>query len=463
MWQGLVVPLDGSPLAEQALPYAAALARTLGSRVVLLYVRRTVALPDEGAPDLDAIACRMRTSGVDVETHVCQTPRAEHSGRAILDAAVDLGAGLIVMATHGRGGLGRMIYGSVADQVLRHATLPVLLIPPHCERHWTVDRPLRILVPLGGAELDEAIFALLQELVRTTGAELVLLRVAETFAFTLHGDECMRCRLARARGDEPDVEPVRAWRYVEHVEARLRAAGVAAEAQVEFGSASATIARVAREREVDLIAMATHGRGGLARLVLGSVATSTLRQAPVPMLVGRPEAVRSATHGVTEAAPGLPKSPGPLTVRAIMSRQVLTIGQDDTLEEIARLMLAWDCGSALVVDDRGHLQGIVTDSDFCGRECNVPLSDFKLPRLFGRWLQKEGVEDLYQAARTMAARDVMSTPVITAIEDEPISELVRRMIACKLRQLPVVRGMVPVGMVTRHHLLRLVAHGGGPH
>jgi nucleotide-binding universal stress UspA family protein len=103
-----------------------------------------------------------------------------------------------------------------------------------------------------------------------------------------HGDQCAVCRAARAAGHQPDIEPVRVRQYLSDVAARLEASGLRVTTQAEMGQATSTIVRVALERQVDLIAMATHGRGGMQRIILGSVATDTLRRAEVPLLLVRP-------------------------------------------------------------------------------------------------------------------------------------------------------------------------------
>jgi nucleotide-binding universal stress UspA family protein len=226
MLKNLIVPLDGSPLAEHALPYAVRLARDHGARVILLHARWPVT-PEKDVPDLEQVAGPLRSEGTDIEVRVCHMPSLEECGQAILEAAASLEADLIVMATHGRGGLGRLLYGSVADQVLRQATMPVVFVSPFCERIWPDDRPLRVLVTLDGSDLSEAALDPLHDLVGTLGAELVLLRVGESIDFIKpHGDECDVCRAARARGEEPDIEPVRLKRYVEKVATRLREVGM---------------------------------------------------------------------------------------------------------------------------------------------------------------------------------------------------------------------------------------------
>jgi len=288
MVKAIVLPLDGSPLAEHALPYATAIARALKARLILLYARWPV-IPEEDGPDLQVLADQLRTEGILVETHVFHLPSLGETGQTIFEAADDLEAGLLVMATHGRGGLGRMLFGSVTDQVLRQATLPVLLVSPSSGRPWPSDRPLRVLVTLDGSEQSEAVLEPLRDLVGPLGAELVLLRVANSNDYVRpHGDQCDVCRSARSRGEEPDIEPVRVRRYVEKVADRLRVDGLRVEAEMHIGHPASIIARVAQARDVDLIAMATHGRGGLKRVVLGSVATDTLKRASVPLLLVRP-------------------------------------------------------------------------------------------------------------------------------------------------------------------------------
>ncbi len=284
----ILVPLDGSPLAEHALPVATALARAGNARLVLAYARWIANATDPRAPDLERIAEALRADGLTVETHARHLPSTEESGATLLTAAAEFKAGLIVMATHGHGGLGRVLYGSVADQVLRQTTVPLILVPPHSAGAWPADRPLRVLVPLDGSERAEAVLGPLQATLGRLAAEFVLLRVADSIDYARpHGDQCDLCRTARLAGYEPDIEPVRVRAYLDGVAARLRAGGLKVHVRGEMGEAASVIVRLAQERQVDLIAMATHGRGGLHRLILGSVATDTLRRAPVPLFLVR--------------------------------------------------------------------------------------------------------------------------------------------------------------------------------
>ena len=141
----------------------------------------------------------------------------------------------------------------------------------------------------------------------------------------------------------------------------------------------------------------------------------------------------------------------------IMSRPAITVREGTTLEEIARTLLEHRIGSVPVVDEDGKLVGIVSESDFAGKERGVPFTAFHAPNILGQWITKDGVERIYEASRRMTARDIMTSPVETLTEDTTVTDIVRRMIRQDLKRLPVVRGGRPVGMVTHHDLLRVVA------
>lgn len=109
------------------------------------------------------------------------------------------------------------------------------------------------------------------------------------------------------------------------------------------------------------------------------------------------------------------------------------------------------------MDSQGKLRGVVTESDFTGKERGVPFSVLRAPQVFGEFISAEGIEAIQARARGMTAWEIMSRPVMTAMEDEPVVDVVARMIDRDLHRLPVVRDGVPVGMVTRHDILCLMA------
>ena len=247
-----------------------------------------LAATERAESELSIVAEHLCADGVETEPHVYYDDPAA----AILDAARRLRVDLIAMSTHGRTGLGRWVYGSVADTVLRGAQVPILLAPAGAQLSWPHAGGLRVLVPLDGSELAQEAIGPAQMFAETFGAELLLLRVVEPPSYPLYGDGYAYVPI------DAEVEVAEARRYLEEEAGCLRTSGLlrgdgrAVEVQTAVGQPAAEIARVAREQHADLIAMATHGRGGLARLVMGSVATGVLQRAGLPILLTRPPAVR---------------------------------------------------------------------------------------------------------------------------------------------------------------------------
>ena len=175
MFAMILLPLDGSRRSERALPYAAGLAKVFGSELALVH-DETIGLRGDDVPAsadtlgrIAELVEALQNLGLRVWRGVIRGPAAE----AILRVADDAHADLIVMSTHGRSGLGRWLYGSVADEVLRHTILPIVLISAACERRWKIEGPFRLLVPLDGSELAESALGLAGEVADALHAELV--------------------------------------------------------------------------------------------------------------------------------------------------------------------------------------------------------------------------------------------------------------------------------------------------
>lgn len=142
-----------------------------------------------------------------------------------------------------------------------------------------------------------------------------------------------------------------------------------------------------------------------------------------------------------------------------MVEPVVVASSDTPLQEIARVMLDRRFGSLPVVDDDGVLVGIVTEADFVGSERSVPLAypTTKLPQVFRRWIEEDTFERISREACDLPVSEIMQSPVVTATADEPIEDLVERMIRHGVSRVPVVADGKPIGIVSRHDLLRLVA------
>jgi nucleotide-binding universal stress UspA family protein len=297
MSRPILVPLDGSSLDERALSYAAPLARTTGAPLHLVRAvpaasatvysgaeALSLALAQQRANRLDALealaraAARLRRQDLVVHPHVRFGPAAE----VILETSRNNGVGLLVLATRGRGGIERWLEGSVADEVVRWADVPVVVVRAGDTPTWPQRRPSRLLVALDGSAFAEAVLGPAGELAVLLGADVLLVRVVAPPSLLL------KARAPQAAAGLVEEELAAARAYLEGIAAGFQAAGRVATRVVLGATPAVSLARIARAEQVDLVALATRGRAGLARLALGSVATAMLERSPVPLLVMRP-------------------------------------------------------------------------------------------------------------------------------------------------------------------------------
>ncbi|MGH7409082.1 MAG: universal stress protein [Candidatus Methylomirabilales bacterium] len=282
----LLVPLDGSPLAEAILPVAEAWAKEEEAEVILLrgvLARHAsgggdpeiqVRAVEEGEVYLQAVADRLERRGLKrVRWAVGYDEPVAAIGQAVTQEGVDL----VAMATHGRSGLSRLLLGSVAEAVVRSARVPVLLI--RGQSAWKPWATGKILVPLDGSELSECILPVVERLAGPRDLTIILFDVIDPLPSSAVSETSMQPHQLMALRRE-DAEG-----YLAKVAEPLMGKGLRVECAVRYGRAAETIAAFAGRERADLIAMATHGRSGLSRLLLGSVAAGVLRSASVPLLL----------------------------------------------------------------------------------------------------------------------------------------------------------------------------------
>lgn len=278
----ILVPLDGSLLAEAILPVVAPLARDHGAEVILLEVMagqggQEVQLDAEleAGRYLERAAAYLRSRGVG---RVLVRVWHGEADQAIVNAATREQASIIGMSTHGRSGLDWLRFGSVAERVVRRAPVPVLLV--RGAAGWAHYGDIaRILVPLDRSEASEAVIPIVACLAGPLNLELQLLHVVE------------QAPTEPARGPAGErVSEADAETYLATVAARLGAHGLRVGVTARVGTPAELIPAVAAETKCGLIAMSTHGRSGLERLFLGSVAERVLRAVTVPVLMWKPPA-----------------------------------------------------------------------------------------------------------------------------------------------------------------------------
>lgn len=297
MYRRVMVPLDGSAFAEHALPYAALAAGQAGGalELVLVHTSYSVATMDAAihetierwqadqrereADYLEAVAARILD-----ETGVPARPVLLTGGvaGAIAQHAAHQSPDLIVMTTHGRGGLERAWLGSVADALIRQVTAPVLLVrPSDLEPGLGESRPLfrHVVIALDGSNLAEHALQTIRGLADRETL-ISLLRVVMPTRRTVPGLPTPAALFTRERAREAET-------YLADVAARLRTDFAAVEPHVltDYHPAAAIVAW-AREHGADGIALSTHGRAPALRLLLGSITDEVVRKGSVPVLVG---------------------------------------------------------------------------------------------------------------------------------------------------------------------------------
>jgi nucleotide-binding universal stress UspA family protein len=298
----VLVPLDGSPFSEQALPYGCEIARRMTGTLELVMVHR-VPLSWAGEYDiaelqkmddeirtaelsyLAQVAAGIRRQGIEVATKLLEGPVAA----ALKKHAALYPPVLIVLTTHGRGGVSRAWLGSVADELVRTISIPTLLVRPHRTQavapgdRFALDH---ILIPLDGSELSEQIIERALALGTPTGARYTLMQVVTPTVSYPFIDSVLIAPPAAVNEQQLRAD---AEAYLAGIAQRLRARGFTVATSVVLQLQCAPgILEEALADDVDLIAMATHGRSGLKRLALGSVADKVLRGTFVPLLLLRP-------------------------------------------------------------------------------------------------------------------------------------------------------------------------------
>ncbi len=293
MFTRLLVPTDFSPLSDAALAYAGTLAGAFGARLHVLHVIDNVFLRAGVTDPRNAIktaALRRvhdRLSDNDRRRFhvIAAVEQSDTPAGEVASYARTHNIDLIVMGTHGRSGMSHLLMGSVAEKVVRTAPCPVLTVreaPPAWRR--ANSGITRILVPTDFSASSDAALACARKLAAGFGASLHLLHVLDdppaggAFGLEFY------------LSDPPDVYTARLKDAQQRLAHRVMAhdpSGTYATTQVMVGKSAQTIVDYTADGDFDVVVMGTHGRGGMAHLLMGSVAESVIRRAPCPVMTAR--------------------------------------------------------------------------------------------------------------------------------------------------------------------------------
>jgi nucleotide-binding universal stress UspA family protein len=265
----ILIPLDGSELAEKALPIAMSLAARSGAEICLVSVVDSKAGDLSSADSdlyLEDVSASLRQSGLTS----CFRTKSGPAAQCIVETAVDYGADLIVMTTRGRSGIARGILGSVTDAVISHASVPVYVVRPDNARRAGAESEYDsgVIVPLDGSELAETAIDDAVRIAELSLSPVFLLRVIGKHADT----------------EERDT----AGAYLEQISSRLARLKVLAIPELVTGHPVESILRTMERRPGSVVVLTTRGAGGLTRWVRGSVADRLIQQAPGPIIVVSP-------------------------------------------------------------------------------------------------------------------------------------------------------------------------------
>ncbi|MBC8275346.1 MAG: universal stress protein [Chloroflexi bacterium] len=284
-YRRVLVPLDGSELAERAIPYAKNLAKTKGSEVILF----TVSIASVEQLDrpikayLELNANELRSHGIKASTAIAYGNVADEIIKFADKNKVDL----IIISTHGHSGIKRWVLGSVALKVLYGTCVPVLLVKSRANKISEVEFK-KILVPLDGSPFSEASIPYVKELAKGTGGEIILLRVSEPPVLPADRSPAIKPSWEEYQDILMAEIQRQADEYLEGIRANLEKSGIKVRSQAILGKATESILQVAQKEDITLMAMTTQGRTGVSRWVYGSVASRIVEESLQPVMLIRP-------------------------------------------------------------------------------------------------------------------------------------------------------------------------------
>jgi nucleotide-binding universal stress UspA family protein len=296
MLRHILIPLDGSPLAEAVLPAAGALATRFHARITLFHVLETAApdtvhgqphLTDAGSAQayLARLARHPGLAGAAVDVHVHET-KEQDVAASVVTHAEELGADLIALATHGERTLRSFLFGRVALRALQRGTTPILLVRPGSPAA-TRFRCRTILVPLDGTSSHEPSLPMAAALAQAFDGAVALLTVVPTLT-TLPGPEAATATLLPSATREVlALAEEQTAIYLQEREVALRTQGVTVRSAVRRGDPVAALLEAAQAQQADLVIMATHGKGPLEGFWSGSLTPKIMETLAPPLLLVR--------------------------------------------------------------------------------------------------------------------------------------------------------------------------------
>ncbi len=295
MFKHILLPLDGSQLAESAVPLAIWLCQALHAKITLLHViekgapteihgQRHLSSEIEAEEYLTGIAQKWFAKCPDVEKHVHEE-EVDQVARSIVQHSGELSPDLIILSAHGEGGLRDIVAGSIAQQVIALGEIPVLLLQPNQDGKVLTGNITKILLPLDGEEEHEMAFSAGVELASQIKVPIHLVRVIPTMS-TLSGEQAVAGTfLPSTMNAYLEISEEEVIEYLKQKLAAARNENVSTTAELRRGDPAQEVVKSAEEFHTDLILLGTHGKSGMNAFWAGSTAPKIVSRTQIPILL----------------------------------------------------------------------------------------------------------------------------------------------------------------------------------
>lgn len=295
MFKHLLVPLDGSVLAEAALPLAAELSQKLGAEVTLLHVieknapqevhgQRHLTREEDAIAYLESVAKNKFLPGTPINFHV-HTDEVSRVAASIVEHSGEFAPDLIILSAHGEGGIHDFVVGSIPQQVIAGASIPVLLLQPQ-EGETLEPHEIKMVVSaLDGKPDHDMSLNVAASLAKAIGADLHLVRVVPTLSTLKAREAASGTLLPVTTNAILEIEEETAVEYMDEKLSELKSMGILASAEVERGDPAQEVVKSASSQKADMIVLGTHGKKGMDALWAGSVAPLIVNRTHLPILL----------------------------------------------------------------------------------------------------------------------------------------------------------------------------------
>ena len=295
MIKHLLVPLDGSTLAESVIAAAAVLAKGIGTDITLIHIiekdapekihgQRHLTSPEQAQQYLKSIAGMELLKGIPVEIHVHEES-VNNIPQSIADHTKELHQDLIIMCTHGSGGLHGMLFGSIAQQVISLGKKPVLLINPERKNKDKECGFSNFLIPLDGNPEHEEAVKYASWLAGKCGAGVHLLMAIPNFGNMSGGITASNRLLPGTTSRMMDMIVPDAIEYLEKVKSRIEQPGIKVTTSASRANPANAIIDAAKKYNTDLIILGTHGTKGAEAFWAGSITPKLSKSSRIPLLL----------------------------------------------------------------------------------------------------------------------------------------------------------------------------------